>query len=144
MASYRIALDTESKMCENLTYNAQRPVHPGWRCSFRLLWFLVFRMLSDLSGAQSGRKSKLVEDQYIVLCTVTINQKPNKAPRTKNTKTSPNTNRTQTHKTKNKPKENTHHRAVRMNLPEGGKGWPGGNSRQVVQHVWCMLQIGIN
>jgi len=86
-------------------------------------------MLSDLLGAQSGRKSKLVEDRYIVLCTVTINQKTKQ--NTKKKKKHQKQPQTQTeHKhTKlktNKPKENRHHRAVRMNSPEGGKGLPGG------------------
>ena len=91
-------------------------------CGFR-----CFRMLPDLLGAQSGRKSKLVEDRYIVLCTVTINRKPNKTPRTKNTKNSPkHKQNTKTQTKTNKPKENTHHRAVRMNSPEGGKGLLGG------------------
>ena len=64
----------------------------------------------------SGRKSKLVEDRYIVLCTVTFIQKTKqntKKQRNKNQKQ----NQTQTEhkhtKTKaNKPKNNTHHRAV--------------------------------
>ena len=59
----------------------------------------------------SGRKSKLVEDRYIVLCTVTLikETKQNTKNQTNKNKTkTPNTKRTQTHKTRNKQPKTTH------------------------------------
>ena len=77
---------------------------------------LIDKIKSRKGRCCSGRKSKLVEDRYIVLCTVTFIQKTKqntKKQRNKNQKQ----NQTQTEhkhtKTKaNKPKNNTHHRAV--------------------------------
>ena len=62
----------------------------------------------------SGRKSKLVEDRYIVLCTVTLIKKNRQnTQRNKDQKTAPNTNRKQTHKNTS---HGCHSSSVRVNV----------------------------
>ena len=100
--------------------------------SFTMFWCMLQIGINWLIKSCVGRlwwnglKSKLVEDRYIVLCTVTFHHqiaKRNKATKTPKTTRQKNRN-TNTHKTKTKQtKNNKHNRAVMWQVPV--YGWQG-------------------